>query len=251
MKKTELKVGEEYAVFGSPGAVRRHMNSNYYGGVDQPMRVKLLAIDAVEDWYERGSYSSYWSASRTRGHKVSLPTNSGDHFSGKVMRITLSKSVLSGGVPDDLSNLEDLVGYAGGKTNTLQADWTRTFLMLENAGCFVSTWAEYERKVAEYKAMKARHADERAAKERKADADAPEKAARLERVLAKLAQTGDVKERNGYRRDDKPTSVTVEAFGGFKIEGEYRYTEGVEDDVLNGVKFTMNLDTLAQLLEVM
>ncbi len=244
MKKSELKVGVEYAVLLSPGAVRRFTNGRGYS-TDAPLRVKLLAKDTVEKLWDRGSYSSSHSKRDVKGHKVTLPTNRPD-FKAK-LRITVYETALE----PSLTRQERVMSYGGKPTQMFQADWERDSLLLESAGCFISTWEDYEADVAATAAMKKRHADERAAKERKADEAAPEVIALRDRVLAKLAAYGEVKERSGYRRDDQAYGVEVEAFGGFKITGEYRYVEGVEEDVLAGAKITMNLHTLAVLLEAL
>ncbi len=243
MKKTELKVGEEYAVLLSPGAVRRFTNGRHYSS-DKPLRVKLLAVDAVENLWDRGGFGgTTYSKRNVKGHKVTIPTNS--DFS-PTLRITIYKTALE----PSLTRQEVVKGYSGTPTNMVQADWTRDFLLLENAGCFISTWAKYEQDIEDTKKMKERHAEEARAKRLANDAKAPAMEAKLERVLAKLAEHGEVKYRTDYVGNDT-RYIEVEAFGGFLVKGEKLYVNSeTEKNVLGGASFKMNLTTLAWLLGV-
>jgi hypothetical protein len=254
MKKTELKVGEEYAVFLSPGTARRFNNDRrYFSGT--PLRVTLLEVGAVEGVWDRGSFSSTHSYKKMDGMKVTIPSNAEENdAAAATVPITIYESSAELAKSLGLKIAPKEKNPNAWNRGMRSATWTRDFLLLENAGCFVSTWADYEaREKANADATVERAARDKAEREAN-DAAAPAIEAKLQRVLARLADFGEVDNHDSYGEADDLHYIEVTLPNGATFSGEKTWAKSETSDrrsgVIAGAQFKLSLSALAALLEV-
>jgi len=246
MRKTDLKIGEEYAVFLSPGAAKT-FNQGRRGGT--PFKVTLLAIEAVEKVWQASNYYSGSRPTSVKGIKVTIPSNNENNRSANAtIEIYVNEQNVEQATEFGLKLLpadEESVYYQRGLRKMA---YTREFLLLENAGCFVSTWADYLTEQAE-RDRRDEEANEQARQRRiAAEALAPVIQGKLDRVKARLAEFGEIEDTTNWHGDlDGGFVVTVE---GRKIVAETYDTWGESDRVITGASFKLPLDAMARLLGI-
>jgi len=220
MKKQELKVGVEYAVVMRSRAAR----SRY--GVS-PFKATLIDINFSEKRMGL-AYRSYGSQAILEEKVVKgIAVDTG------------SKVFVKGDVPlrneDGTFQVRSDAPY-GKKYITKPEQFSYDYIVLENAGCFISTWEEWEEKQKADAELAARTKAERAQKERERKANEASIKSRVDAVLATLGRVGEVKiETSEWRRDNLPDDFYVMQPGIEEryesiIKGEFRYGDGPEGE---------------------
>jgi hypothetical protein len=162
MRKQDLEIGVEYAVFTKPSASRR---SRWYRG--KPMRAKLIAIEGeVTDTFEITEHT--YDLDTKQSEIKSEPTVVGTK--GIVVELLDTKFEREvpevGRVSHRYGNDHYLTpahriqhpGRYGWPEFLKSKKRSYSTIALENAGCFYMTWADYEAEVAEEEAA---HAESR------------------------------------------------------------------------------------------
>lgn len=242
MKKSELIPGVEYAVFHTPGQARRRY------GWHKPFKAKLIDVNFSETRYERGTESQ---PSRKRS-VVGIAVDTGEK---QIVRAAIPATG-----PDGkwIKTSEPNAWHATYQVDEQAAEYD--YLVLENAGCFLQTWEEYEQEQREQQEWR----DEQAAEERKISAKAianePDVLASIDRTAAVAAQKLGafvVPDIYDWRGDGKPERLYVIRGGdGTKYGGgdqlitfNLTYRDVSSDDrILTGAKVEISAATLAKLV---
>ena len=186
MRKSDLKVGEEYAVFFSPSEAR----SSYRRS--EPVKAKLVEIggEIVETFKVVGgarfSYSRHDNPQERRlvlrGMIVELaePVKRG--------KISPSGEYVTTGYGRGYSEFVPVEEYEGEGEGVEPRMVTR--VALENGGCFVSTWAEYEQEKADSVRAKIQREEQAKLELKLARAREPELLNTLNGVISSMKQRG-------------------------------------------------------------
>ena len=238
MKRSELKVGETYAVFGTPGAARRYMNRSYY--YDKPFKATVIALDGTLVVRE------YQEISRSNGQLFDRQVTA----SGIIVEVAPFKretpkfQLMSG-----YSDMPPRVAKFWDKVADEKTIETVTQIALENAGCFVSTWAEYERQVAEQEAWDARRIEEMRQQKARETEQAPVHERRVLAARVKLAEVfGDMTDRAKREPDYRyGAEFEFEAADGTRVRLKEQLGN-MNREALVGAKITMSANALLQLV---
>lgn len=255
MKKSDLVVGVEYACFTRPGASKRRYS------YETPFRAKLIDVNFVEQrWVRSGGYDGLYAKRAVSGIAVDTGTP-----------VTVKATL---GLVDKDKNpvyIDQGRGY-GKRRKTREKTYTYDYLLLENAGCFLSTWAEYEAAEAERKSAEQARKDRDLAEREARTAAEPKVGARLKAITARLVELAGPgaemryrsyrswlsktepadpdevfvfvpdEERDDLNTDGEPRMRRV-------IVGEVAYDSGVGGkEVMTGVKFSCDDKDMALLL---
>lgn len=239
MKKSELKVGVEYAVLGSPGAVRS-WNGRYRSSRDKPIKATVIDLDFKEmRATQSGGVSGYLSERMVFG--IAVDTGSKVFVHGDE-RVRNKDGSFKKKPKSQRSYGDNFV------TKSVQYEYD--YRVLENAGCFISTWEDYlAGEQATKDAQAEREARDQAEREARTAAEADIKV-RVNAVLDFFTEVGEVKlSRDEWRRrkDDEYDDFEVvgkkpvpDEDGDLDVvlfRGEFTYAEGEGPyDVLTGLR---------------
>lgn len=214
MQKKSLKVGEEYAVFRRPSDTRRYNDGYRSYNRGTPMRAKLVAIEGeISDTFTIRTTVYNAEQNKNVGTKDVEQTVS---VKGIVVEL-LDEPFVAQRVPDvarvdtGYSRNHPLVpafaisapyrSYGSDEPEVGTHERSYTSIVLQNAGCFLSTWAEYE-------AEEIRHAE---AKEK-----------RKEEMVAQVASE---KRRNPVNRQHLAALISYLTARGFNVKPEFLYDD--------------------------
>ena len=205
MRKNDLKVGETYAVHMSPTTARRKW------GVNKPLKATLVAVQGeVAETLNVVGFSSYGKVKPFgEGWAEKAKT-----VSEQGIVVELAEPVRRGYVSPSGRYVES--GGYGYRSRASYDPAERyeqdefkgepnmvTRIVLENGGCFVSTWADWEAEQAEQKAAKERRKDAAARALAQAQENAPKVQATLDRLTQLLGERGfSVERAKSYISDD-------------------------------------------------
>lgn len=237
MRKSELKVGVEYAVTSRP--VRGRHEKRW----TKPFKATLVDINfhEVRMGTARFGYGSqsYLREMGTSG--IAVDTGEKVTITGRLPIKDAEGRFKTHREPVTNNNILEVT-----EEQTFEYD----YLLLENAGCFVSTWEEYEEserikaeRKAEAEAERVRV--EQARKDAEADIES-----RVQAVLDVFTSIGEVSlSHRSWRDDGKPESFTVVASHG-TFSGEFAYGTGPEGErVLTGITVKAGLKSIESIIE--
>lgn len=251
MKIKDLKVGEEYACFMRPSEARRRYRYS------KPFRARLVdtAFSEVRWVHRSTSWHGSYSEERTVGG-IAVDT-------GKKVFV---KAEIPQRLKDGKFKMSKPNNYGSRHIITKPEQFSYDYVVLENAGCFLMPWAEWEAQEKARKEADDRHARLAKAQREKIQAESSTVEARVDVVLARLAELAgpeaEVRKSQGYVHqrwysvdvftpnpaydddNDKPGMKSI-------IHGEYKYGTGEDGEQhLVRVTFTTDDEALAQLLGV-
>lgn len=261
MKKSELVIGEEYACVRTPGVARSRHN---YGA--QPFKARLVSLDFAEDRYEPAS--GYYSSSPWRERRqVGIAVDTGEKVVAEA-QIGVTKRDAKGKVERVMAK----DGYGGLQQKLRTKKFSYDYVILENGGCFLSTWAEYEaEEKAEAECVAARERSKNAEAKRLSEND-PAVRVRVEGIVARLKELAGEGAQVWYTRYDwqrdgdiNPEDVSVARPckpGEYNdrnlvgepelhrfVKGEYRYGNGPKGErCMVACVFEIHDDEFAELL---
>ena len=201
MKKNELKVGEEYAAFRQA----EHRSQRSYS-FDKPMRVKLIELggELSDTFVARSTVYKDGAAAGTKDNEQTVKVNGiiaeiiGDPIVATVPDVTRSthgrtKALIPAYAVEKLYR-----SYGSDEPEIGSHERSYQRVALENAGCFLMTWAQWEAKqVAEKKREEKskREHEEQVAREAAND---PAMRAKLQAMVDALVERGlEVDARHG------------------------------------------------------
>lgn len=251
MRKNELKPGVEYACVSRPVRGRERNPA-------KPFKATLIDVDFREQRYESRSahYGNQYILSEKVVYGIAVDTGSKVYIKGDLPVLDAKGHHQHREETDKRGNV------LRKRTIVKSAQFEYDYVVLENAGCFLMTWQEWEAEQVAQAEMKARHERERQEKEdARVEAEAGIKA-RVDAVLEVLGRVGPVKiATDEWRRDGKPDDFYVmnePGHGHFNstIKGEFTYGEGPKGRVLTGLVVGsgykgggLTLDAMEQILK--
>jgi len=264
MRKQDLKVGEEYAAYLNPSTARRNW------GRGKPHRVRLIALEGeIRDTFTVRTWEGERDE-RTPGTKEVTG------FTKGILVEWLGDEPVTRHVPEiagswsapyrystgrrDAVYLTPADGLSGLRHDDPEADTVeskdRTYgrVCLENAGCFVQTWAEQlaeDKAEVEYKEERRKRQQAQWEEEARLDAPRREKLAELIDRLTSMGYEVRADFLYGDDRDKNPWRYEV-----FRVDGDESPTFAFtldpayssQDKLLHVKVEKMNTDTLVELL---
>jgi hypothetical protein len=240
MRKSDLKPGVEYACVRQPSMARRTGRN----ATVKPFKATLIDLDFNETRMKRRNlgygYQTVLEPVRVSG--IAVDTGTKVTVEGDVPKLDAKGSFVW------VEKKEEGVGSARKTVAIAQADakFEYDYVLLENAGCFISTWADYEvNELAAAEAKKKHENELRAQGQARKDAE-PEVKARVKAVLDVLGGIGDVvildaDDRFGKRPDEFHISRSKEEADNpyaSILTGDFIYSQGPDKEyVLTGLRF--------------
>lgn len=262
MRKQDLKVGEEYAAYLNPSTARRNW------GRGKPHRVRLIALE--------GEIRDTFTVRTWEGEERTPGTKEITGFTKGILVEWLDDEPVTRHVPEiagswsapyryssgrrDAVYLTPADGLSGLRHNDPEADTVeskdRTYgrVCLENAGCFVQTWAEQlAEDKAEVEAKEERRKRQQAQWEEEARLDAPRRE-KLAELIDRLTSMGyevradflysDERQQDPWQYDVyRPSGDGTHTFA-FRLDPNY----SSQDKLLYVEVEKMNTDVLVELL---
>lgn len=171
MKKGDLIVGETYACFARPGAAR----SRYV--YDKPFKATLVDINFSETRWRSGSG---WQGFAIERPVAGIAVDTGEKVTVEVWHGVVNKRT---GEPVFVKTK-----HGGKSRKTVEKTYTYDYVVPENAGCILSTWADYEDSLRKEAARKAERATKLKEEAQEAEDNDPTVRDRVRGIVSRLVE---------------------------------------------------------------